>query len=94
MIRFAVDDEETDIRFLEHVVVEVSLSLNGHSVEYDYSDYYSISSLLNVQYDKQDLDRLVYHSGARRGRRFRTTEVSSPNEIFTPAVSQEGLHQL
>ena len=45
----------------------MSLSLNGHSVEYDYSDYYSISSLLNVQYDKQDLDRLVYHSGARRG---------------------------
>ena len=43
------------------------MSINGYAVEYDYTDYYSILNFLNVQYDKQDLDRLVYHSGARRG---------------------------
>ena len=56
--------ENTDIRFLEHVVVEVSLTINGNAAEYDVSDYYSISKLLN---NEQDLYNLVHHSDARRG---------------------------
>ena len=52
----------TNITYLEHVVVQLSLTLLAQDVQYDYSDYY------NALYDDVPrVDDILYHEQARRG---------------------------
>ncbi len=66
LIPFTVGND-TELQYLEHVVIEISLSLEGFSDIYSYSDYVIISSYIGTVYNKQDLEDLVNHNGARRG---------------------------
>ena len=67
MIRFSVEEGDTNIRFLEHVVVEISLSIGGANDIYSYTDYFTLYNFQGLFYTKEDLDRLLQHDGARRG---------------------------
>lgn len=48
-------------------MVEVSLSLEGFSQRYDYSNYTEVSDFLGNPYDRTEFERIVNHRGARRG---------------------------
>ena len=66
-ILFSIDENDTDICFLEHIVVKVSISLGGFTKGYSSFDYIRIQNLLGIFYEASDLKRLLNHDGPRRG---------------------------
>lgn len=66
VVPFTVGNE-TKIQYLEHVVLEISLSLEGFSEVYSYWDYTIISNYIGTYYSEQDLEDLLNHRSARRG---------------------------
>jgi len=66
-VLFSIDENDTDICFLEHIVVKVSISLGGYAKGYRSFDYIRIQNLLGILYEASDLNRLLNHDGPRRG---------------------------
>lgn len=66
-ILFSIDENDTDICFLEHIVVKLSISLGGYTKGYSSFDYIRIQNLLGIFYEASDLNRLLNHDGPRRG---------------------------
>ena len=64
---FSIERNQTDIRSLEHVVVQLSLAIENYTTARSLAQYHIMQSLLGTHFDQSDINSILQHSGAKRG---------------------------